>query len=111
MKQILCSLLLMGLLLTAAGCGESMDGDEKARTDNPRIGDVETPAERSASDDDADRSGDGLRRAVRDAADDVEETLDGSTWDEMLRNGRVRDTDGDLTDGENALHGRYGVRS
>ena len=28
----------------------------------------------------------------------------------MLRNGRVRDTDGDLTDGENALHGSYGKR-
>ena len=31
-------------------------------------------------------------------------------WDGMVRNGRVRDTDGDLKDGENALYGHYGVK-
>lgn len=31
-----------------------------------------------------------------------------SNFQNMLRNGRVRDTDGDLTDGENALRGVYG---
>ena len=36
--------------------------------------------------------------------------LGSSDFDAMLRNARVRDTDGDLTDGENALHGRYGKR-
>ena len=33
-----------------------------------------------------------------------------SDFQKMLRNGRVHDRDGDLTDGENALYGSYGKR-
>ena len=38
---------------------------------------------------------------------------DGScgNWEKMLRDAKVHDTDGDLTDGENALHGIYGVQT
>lgn len=107
MKQTLIALLLTALLLMTAACGDSMSGEDKARTDNPRIGDVDSALEQGR--DAAKRGESDLRRAANDAARDVEETLDGSGWEEMLRNGRVRDTDGDLTDGENALHGRYGT--
>ena len=31
--------------------------------------------------------------------------LDGVSYEEMLRNGKVHDTDGDLTDHENAVSG------
>lgn len=105
MKKTLLTLLLTALLLVTAGCGGSMSGEDKARTDNPRIGDVESPAAHGGARQDESA----LRRAAKDAARDVEETVKGSGWEEMRRNGRVRDTDGDLTDGENALHGRYGV--
>ncbi len=106
MKRIVLTLLLALMLLTTAACGGGMSGDEKARTDNPRIGDVETPAQRSGES--ALRKGEqDVRRGTEKAMDDVKETLDGSGWDEMVRNGKVRDRDGDLKDGENALHGRY----
>ena len=34
--------------------------------------------------------------------DETEDLLRGRSYEEMLRNGRVNDTDGDLTDGENS---------
>ena len=37
--------------------------------------------------------------------DDTEDLLRGRSYEEMLRDGRVNDTDGDLTDGEN--HSSY----
>ncbi len=106
MKRIVLTLLLAGMLLTTAACGGGMTGDEKARTNNPRIGDVETPAERSGES--ALRRGEqDVRRGTDKAMEDVKETLEGSSWQEMIRNGKVRDTDGDLKDGENALHGKF----
>ena len=108
MKRIVLTLLLACMLLTTAACGGGMSGDEKARTNNPRIGDVETPGARSGES--TLRKGEqDVRRGANNAMEDVKETLDGSSWDEMVRNGKVRDRDGDLKDGENALHGRYGA--
>lgn len=104
MKRIVLTLLLAGMLTVMAACG-GMNGEDMANAGN-RVDDVETPAQRSGR---AAMGGeDRLDRTADDIMDDVEETLDGSDWDEMIRNGKVRDTDGDLKDGENALHGRYG---
>ncbi len=105
MKRIVLTLLLTAMLLTAAACG-GMNGDEKARTNNPRVSDVETPAARSGRST-LHEGEQGVRHGTEKAMDDMKETLDGSSWDEMVRNGKVRDRDGDLKDGENAIHGRY----
>lgn len=56
--------------------------------------------------------------AIEDGADRIEDAvdgdgvpnkshsmLDGVSYEEMLRNGKVHDTDGDLTDDENAVSG------
>lgn len=114
MKRIMMPLLLVALLLVMTACG-GMNGDKKARTNNPRVGDVETPAQRSGNggmqqeNNTNHQEGSTMRGAADRAMEDTKETLDGSSWDEMVRNGRVRDRDGDLKDGENALHGRYGT--
>ena len=100
--------------------GGNRNTDNNAAADNnanmgsnyetPHIDGAETPAESSGKS--AMRKGsDAVGRAAERAGEDVKETLDGESWDGMLRNGRVRDTDGKLKDGENALHGRYGVNN
>lgn len=106
MKRRMLTLLLTALAaVSLAACGGNR-GDDGVKDATPYIDGVETPAERSgerALEDGGDR----IQRATEDALRDARENTPSSDWEEMLRNGRVRDTDGDLKDGENALYGQY----
>lgn len=119
MKRKIGTLFLSAVLtMSLAACSKTeqkdpqMDSQQDTQTaeddgQTPYIDGVETPAERSGKEK-LEEDGDMARRALEDAAKDAEDTS-GNDWDDMLRNAHVQDTDGDLTDGENALHGRYGV--
>ena len=136
MKRITTLLLSVMLLLSLAACGrkddhvtdENMAGSGNTVTDQnrpdgsadndadmgsnyetPHIDGAETPAERSGRSM-MNRDGRSVVDAAKRAGEDMKETVRGESWDGMLRNARVRDTDGKLKDGENALHGRYGVQ-
>ena len=136
MKRITTLLLSVMLLLSLAACGrkddhvtdENMAGSGNTVTDQnrpdgsadndsdmgsnyetPHIDGAETPAERSGRSM-MNRDGRSVADAAKRAGEDMKETVRGESWDGMLRNARVRDTDGKLKDGENALHGRYGVQ-
>ena len=136
MKRITTLLLSAMLLLSLTACGrkddhvadENMAGSGNTVTDQnrpegsadndadmgsnyetPHIDGAETPAERSGRSM-MNRDGRSVADAAKRAGEDMKETVRGESWDGMLRNARVRDTDGKLKDGENALHGRYGVQ-
>lgn len=85
------------------------NADMGSNYETPHIDGAETPAERSGRSM-MNKDGRSITDAAKRAGEDMKETVRGESWDGMLRNGRVRDTDGKLKDGENALHGRYGVR-
>ncbi len=93
------------------GNGGSADNsaDMGSNYETPHIDGAETPAESSGKSM-MENTGRSVTDAVKRAGEDMKETVRGESWDGMLRNARVRDTDGKLKDGENALHGRYGVR-
>lgn len=136
MKRITTLLLSAVLLLSLTACGKKSDhvadenmanngntvtdqnghsgsadnsADMGSNYETPHIDGAQTPAERSGKSmmNKDERS---VADAAKRASEDMKETVRGESWDGMLRNGRVRDTDGKLKDGENALHGRYGVR-
>ena len=136
MKRMTTLLLSAVLLLSLSACGRKDDyvaNDNMANSGNtvtdqnghdgsadnnadigsnyetPHIDGAETPAERSGKSM-MNRDGRSVADAAKRAGEDMKETVRGESWDGMLRNGRVRDTDGKLKDGENALHGRYGVQ-
>ena len=75
----LAALLLVPLL---AGCGMSQDPAADTRTDNPTQRELMHGPQRSAK-----------KKAGS----------FGNSFEQMLENGRVHDTDGDLTDGENSV--------
>ena len=85
------------------------NADMGSNYETPHIDGAETPAEKSGRSV-MERGSDVMTRAADDVREGVEDLSRGNSWDEMLRNGRVRDTDGKLKDGENALNGRYGVK-
>ena len=111
MKRSL-ALLLASLLLVfgLTACG---------REDTPKDQTNDSVSEdlKDAADDVGDAARDGLDdagNAIEDGADRIEDAvdgdgvpnkshsmLDGVSYEEMLRNGKVHDTDGDLTDHEN----------
>ena len=136
MKRITTLLLSVMLLLSLAACGRKddhvtdentagsgstvtdqnrpdgsadNDADMGSNYETPHIDGAETPAERSGRSM-MNRDGRSVADAAKRAGEDMKETVRGESWDGMLRNARVRDTDGKLKDGENALHGRYGVQ-
>ena len=77
------ALLLIPLL---AGCGTVKDPAADTHTDNPTQRELMHGPARSA------------KRAVEKSGSTF-----GNSFSEMLENGRVHDTDGDLTDGENSV--------
>ena len=110
MKRKVWTLFLgAAILCSLAACGSAMTTDDATRDKTPYINGVETPAEKSGKSA-MEKSGRTVEDAAKRAGEDMKETLKGESWKDMLRNGRVRDTDGKLKDGENALHGRYGVQ-
>ena len=98
MQKLLALLMLATVLLSVSACGDRPDGqaeqfpptvyDDIAGTspapDNNSAGDPLTPSER-------------LWDSDNDGASDIPVT----PYDEMVENGRIRDTDGILSDGEN----------
>ena len=75
----LAALLLVPLL---AGCGMAQDPAADTHTDNPTQRELMH----------------GPKRSAKRKADSF-----GNNFEQMLENGRVHDTDGDLTDGENSV--------
>ena len=127
MKRRFALLLVSGLLaFTLAGCG----GDDKDTGTTGGTDDMVTDQNNDAltGDDNTDRyqddgtagtdenhsadtNGDGILGDLEDGMNDLGDDLkDGvqdlenkaTSYDQMVRNGSVHDTDGDLTDGENA---------
>ena len=92
-----------------SGGSAANDADMGSNYETPHIDGAETPAERSGKSM-MNKDKQSVADAAKRAGEDMKETVRGESWDGMLRNGRVRDTDGKLKDGENALHGRYGVK-
>ena len=134
MKRMTTLLLSAVMLLSLTACGRKNDNvandnmadsgntvtdqhggsadnsaDMGSNYETPHIDGAETPAESSGKSM-MENTGRSVTDAVKRAGEDMKETVRGESWDGMLRNARVRDTDGKLKDGENALHGRYGVR-
>ena len=92
------------------GTAADNDASMGSNYETPHIDGAETPAEQSGKSTlrkDATAVMDSAKRA----GEDVKETLQGEDWNAMLRNARVRDRDGKLKDGENALLGRYATKS
>ena len=127
MKRRFALLLVSGLLAFAlVGCGGddkdagTMDGTDDMVTDqndDPLLGDDGSDRyqdDGTAGMDDtpsADTDGDGILDDLEDGMNDLEDGLEdgmkdledsGASYDQMVRNGSVHDTDGILTDGENA---------
>lgn len=127
MKRKLALLLVSGLLAFAlVGCGgddkdagttDGTDGMLTDQTDDPMQG--QDDADRYQDDgtegmDDTpstDTNGDGILDDLEDGMDDLKNDVEdgmkdledsGASYDQMVRNGSVHDTDGILTDGENA---------
>ena len=115
MKRSL-ALLLASLLLVFGRTACGREDTPKDQTDGSVSEDL-----KDAADDVGDAARDGLDdagNAIEDGADRIEDAvdgdgvpnkshsmLDGVSYEEMLRNGKVHDTDGDLTDHENAVSG------
>lgn len=96
MKRLLVLSLLCAALLTLAACGAA--GSDRYVDTSPSIGEAESPAAMGRENAGA-VAGSGGTESSR------------ARFQRMLRDGLVRDTDGDLTDGENALYGVYGRQS
>ncbi|MEG1594601.1 MAG: hypothetical protein RR350_09320 [Oscillibacter sp.] len=90
---LLCAFVL--LTLTLLGCGE----DEKAAANRsvPNTG-VTSDQMLDGGIKDGQNDAAGMKN---DAADPRRDTAYGASYGQMLRNGRVHDTDGNLRDGEN----------
>lgn len=127
MKRRFALLLISGLLaVTLVGCGgddkntgtsDGTDGMVTDQNDSALLG--EDDADRYQDDGTAgkdedhrsDTDGDGILDDLEDGIDDLGDDLkdgvedledSGTSYDQMVRNGSVHDTDGVLTDGENA---------
>ena len=131
MKRRFALLLVSGLLaFTLAGCGgdnkdtgtadgtddmvtdqndDSLLGDDSSdrNQDDGTAGMDDTPSADTDGDGILDDLEDGLEDGMNDLEDGLKDGMDdlensGASYDQMVRNGSVRDTDGILTDGENA---------
>ena len=119
MKQCFRLFLCLCLLFLLTACGTK---DSSSSNSGSRDG---TDTENSAGSTDSDKAenearvrigtgsnsfgvGDSALRSELYSSENGSTGKSSSTYERMLRNGRVRDTDGDLTDGENALRGVYG---
>ncbi len=134
MKRFLSLMLCLCLILTLTACGEkrgnnstgsgsssdSSAGSNSGSTDGTmENGDAETRIRMGSGNNIFGANDSSLRSQVYGAKNGSSNTAKGnsamsdansSNFSAMLRNGRVHDRDGDLTDGENALHGSYGKR-
>jgi hypothetical protein len=110
--------LLVCLVLTLTACGNTAQPDRNdANTDSSdslQEDDTGTDRGDSIMGDMGDAVTDGAEdagQAVTNGVDDAEDTLErttrsatgGTSYEQMLRNARVHDQDGDLLDGENAM--------
>ena len=112
MKKLLTVLVCLALALSLAACGSMGNGgtatDETlADGENGTVAGEQSMQRRVDEQVRTQMTGD--KKAVS-----GKETRDGLTrgnFEKMLRDARVHDKDGDITDGENALHGVYGVQT
>ena len=127
MKRRFALLMISGLLaFTLVGCGgddknagttNGTDGAVTDQNDSALLGEDNTDSHQddgttgTDQDHSTESNGDSLLDDVEDGmndlGDDLERGVDdltdsGASYDQMVRNGSVHDTDGDLTDGENA---------
>lgn len=127
MKRTFALLLVSGLLAFAlAGCGgddkdagttDGTDGMVTDQNDDPLLGQDDADRYQDDGTDgmdgnpSTDTDGDGILDDLEDGMDDLKNDVEdgmkdledsGASYDQMVRNGSVHDTDGILTDGENA---------
>lgn len=116
MKQTLTALLLaLTMLLSLTGCTGKKDngtkddilGDNTLQNDsgmnnganngNTNNGNTNNGTANGGTNSDTNNTNNGTARSGNDGF------MGSRSYDQMLRDGRVRDTDGDLTDGENSV--------
>ena len=125
MRRRFALLLISGLLaFTLAGCGGddkdtgTTDGTDDMVTDQNDSPGTDGSGEDHRTDGDGDGVMDDLEDGMNDLGNDLENGMNdlgndlkdgmsdlensGASYDQMVRNGSVHDTDGILTDGENA---------
>ena len=122
MKQTITALLLaLALVLSLSGCtsrkdnGSDNDTSQNGITDNGNTNNGTMNGGANSGDNNAVNPGNSSRgydyygnyaqpgSNGATSSDDVDDFMAGRSYKDMLRNGRVRDTDGILTDGENSV--------
>ena len=107
MKKILALLLALTMLLGLTGCTSKKDNGTKDDTlGNNTLqndgsmnnnGNTNNGTANGGTNSDTNNTKNGTARSGNDGF------MGSRSYDQMLRDGRVRDTDGDLTDGENSV--------
>ena len=107
MRQALITLLLaLTLVLGLSGCTDNKDAKTNNKTHSYNDYNYGT------SDNNGTNYNNGTNKSYNNGTNnrvgselkrETEDLLRGRSYDEMLRNGRVNDTDGILTDGENSI--------
>lgn len=104
MKRLYALALTLLLALSLTACGPEDNNGTTGNTMDDTLQDGVNDTQ-NAIDDAMDDTKDAMDDAANDAKnafDDVADDLGGNSWDQMVENGKVHDTDGDLTDGENS---------
>ena len=119
MRKVIVAAAALGLVMSLAACGnQGVNGNNTGSNGQANSGQMDDGSgdtgtrswagssagtgTGSSVGNDLRRAADGVGDAVEGAMDDMTRAASATTFERMLDNARVRDTDGILTDGENS---------